>query len=238
MLVLLVLSVSLAACSVLPGRMECPEGYTLLPHNSTCNRQISVGPADPASVKVIFPEVAWRLPVGGDPLTVKESECLSSGQIYWPASGGGGCHHLLSQGPCEEGHWLVLRGEAVVCRERLCPCLASMPDLCEVEVETGDCRCRVALAAAQEGLCDAGEQLLVSPTGVGVCGCVQSPPHMVWPGDGRCHALHSRGPCSQHFVLTVSLDSGLDSGLPVPVCSPALCGEDRVIWQDGECYDL
>ena len=56
-------------------------------------------------------------------------------------------------------------GEAVVCRERLCPCLASTPDLCEVEVETGDCRCRVALAAAQEGLCDAGEQLLVSPTG-------------------------------------------------------------------------
>ena len=53
----------------------------------------------------------------------------------------------------------------MVCRERLCPCLASMPELCEVEVETGDCRCRVALAAAQEGLCDAGEQLLVSPTG-------------------------------------------------------------------------
>ena len=64
-----------------------------------------------------------------------------------------------------------------------------------------------------------------------MCGCVQSPPHLVWPGDGRCHALHSRGPCSQHFVLTVSLDSGLDSGLPVPVCSPALCGEDRVMWQ-------
>ena len=57
-------------------------------------------------------------------------------------------------------------GEAVVCRERLCPCLASTPDLCEVEVETGDCSCRVALAAAQEGLCDAGEQLLVSPTGL------------------------------------------------------------------------
>ena len=116
----------------MPCDLSHSPGYTLLPHNSTCNRQISVGPADPASVKVIttthvlivfalkssrclfgsvynyccltpsqklnvvlvtlslqviFPEVAWRLPVGGDPLTVKESECLSSGQIYWPASG-------------------------------------------------------------------------------------------------------------------------------------------------------
>ena len=31
---------SLAAASILPGRMECPEGYTLLPHNDTCQRYI------------------------------------------------------------------------------------------------------------------------------------------------------------------------------------------------------
>ena len=53
----------------------------------------------------------------------------------------------------------------MVCRERLCPCTAERPELCEVEVEDGDCRCRVALAAAQDGICEPGEQLLVSPKG-------------------------------------------------------------------------
>ena len=58
-----------------------------------------------------------------------------------------------------------MSGQTVVCRERLCPCTAERPELCEVEVEGGDCRCRVALAAAQDGICEPGEQLLVSPTG-------------------------------------------------------------------------
>ena len=55
----------------------------------------------------------------------------------------------------------------------------------QVEVDSGPCRCRVALAAAQDGICEAGEQLVVTPYGKSVCGCITSPPHATWPADGK-----------------------------------------------------
>ena len=174
-------------------------------------------------LQVRFPSLGWRLPDSEDELSEDELSCLSAGQIYCPESGA--CVSLLSRGPCEAGQWLVLSGDRVVCRERVCPCHRDIPELCEVEMETGDCRCRVALAAAQDGLCEAGEQLVVSPAGYGVCGCLQSPPHLVWPPDQRCYPLHHRGPCSQDFLLTA------DQNTAEPVCSPAVCGEARVLWQ-------
>ena len=64
------------------------------------------------------------------------------------------------QGPCGEGEWLVMEDNTVYCRERKCPCDPSMPDLCEVEMRNveGECgQCRVALAAAQDGLCQPGQ---------------------------------------------------------------------------------
>merc|ERR1719150_1268011 len=90
---------SLAAASILPGRMECPEGYTLLPHNDTCQRYIK-------SPEVRFPSLGWRLPDSEDELTEDERTCLSSGRIFSPESGT--CVSLLSRGPCEAGEWLVL----------------------------------------------------------------------------------------------------------------------------------
>ena len=176
-------------------------------------------------LQVRFPSLGWRLPDSEDELTEDERTCLSSGRIFSPESGT--CVSLLSRGPCEAGEWLVLSGDRVVCRERVCPCSRDRPDLCEVEMESGDCRCRVALAAAQDGLCEDGEQLVVSPAGYGVCGCLQSPPHLLWPHPPhqRCHPLHHRGPCQQHFVLTADPDT------TEPVCSPAVCGEARVLWQ-------
>ena len=49
---LLLLLVSTASGSVVPGRMECPEGYTLLPHNHTCYRANSLPNDDQTSPKV------------------------------------------------------------------------------------------------------------------------------------------------------------------------------------------
>ena len=84
------------------------------------------------------------------------------------------------QGPCGEEEWLVVEqgGARVVCSPRPCPCSPGAPELCEVrdevvwwrggevvvhrvqvEVESPPDprgrwgRCRVAFAAAQEGLC-------------------------------------------------------------------------------------
>ena len=116
---------------------------------------------------------------------------------------------------------------SVVCRRRLCPCNPAMPDLCEVEVSLPLAslkddrygRCRVATAAAQEGLCSPGEQLLLGPQGRGACGCVTSPPHALWREDGRCYAVHSQGPCRQGFVFTVS-GSRLEAACLPGVCYP------------------
>ena len=163
------------------------------------------------------------MPGSGEELSEEELSCLSSGQIYWPDSGS--CVSLLTRGPCEAGEWLVVSGDEVRCRARVCPCHRDTPDLCEVEMESGDCRCRVALAAAQDGLCEDGQQLVVSPAGYGVCGCLQSPPHLLWPGDQHCYPLHHRGPCHPDFLLTWDPDTA------EPVCTPAVCGEARVLWQ-------
>ena len=62
-------------------------------------------------------------------------------------------------------------------------------------------RCRVALAAAQDGLCLPGEQLLVTPAGYGECGCIQNPVHVVHPLDNRCHPLYYQGPCDAGFMV-------------------------------------
>jgi len=176
----------------------------------------------------------WDLPVSDRaPLSGAELSCLGREQVFWP--GDGQCYSLLSQGPCGDQEWLVVArsGDSVgvVCRNRPCPCDPAAPDLCEVEVEEGGCECRVALAAAQDGLCEVGEQLLVNPMGLGECGCITSPPHTTWPGDGRCYPVHSQGPCEPGFTLTIS-DSSLE-----PSCQPALCQEGRVEY-DGECHYL
>lgn len=185
----------------------------------------------PAGTKVVFPTASWSLPTEElDSVTVEESHCLSLGQVWWPQDRQ--CYTLLTQGPCQAREWMVLERDKVVCKHRACPCDPARPEFCEVEVADTACRCRVALAAAQDGLCDPGEQLLVTPYGMGVCGCIVDPPHTPWPQDGRCYPVHSRGPCDEGFVLRISHSS------QEPVCQPGLCGEGQVLYQDGECYEL
>jgi len=97
----------------------------------------------------------------------------------------------------------------------------------------GSCRCHVALAAAQDGLCSVGEQLLVGPYGTGVCGCTVTPPHSRWPVDDRCYPIHTQGPCNPGFILKMS-SSRLE-----PTCQPNLCS--HAAWwmdDDGQCYEL
>jgi hypothetical protein len=176
----------------------------------------------------------WDLPVDDSTaLTAGEESCLSKEQVYWPDDKL--CYSLLTQGPCQAKEWLVLsrsnNGVQVVCAHRPCPCDPAATELCEVELEDGPCQCKVALAAAQDGLCDIGEQLLVNPFGFGECGCVTSPPHTSWPGDGRCYPVYSQGPCEQGFILTIS-DSSLE-----PTCQPSLCPEGKVLYA-GDCHYL
>ena len=74
--------------------------------------------------------------------------------------------------------------------------------------ETGGCQCKVALAAAQDGICQpgrdksffsafegmnflsSGQQLLVGPTGYGECGCIQNPVHVTMGDNHTCHPLY------------------------------------------------
>ncbi|XP_023344856.1 uncharacterized protein LOC111714070 [Eurytemora carolleeae] len=154
-------------------------------------------------------EQGWKLPLNELELGTKELDCLSNDKVYWPEDNK--CYDLLSSGPCSSGEWLVL----------------------DVEVRDGDCQCKVALAAAQDGICEPGEQLLLDPFGFGVCGCITSPPHATWPNDGKCYPLYTRGPCDEGYQLTMS-PSRLE-----PSCSPSLCGDERsVLYEDGECYFL
>jgi hypothetical protein len=169
-----------------------------------------------------------------------ESACLASGRILWPADRQ--CYSLLDQGPCERGQWLVLdaSGTRVDCQPRRCPCDAAHRDLCEVEVEHLAGSCHVAATAAAAGLCAPGEQLVVTPRGYGVCGCITRPPHVLWNavGDeegnnGRCYPLYQQGPCQPGFQLHYSRSRN------EPVCQPALCADGSVLWPaDGVCYPL
>jgi len=177
----------------------------------------------------------WLVPGNETYLDEDELNCLAAGQVYWPKDGQ--CYDLLSAGPCSRGEWLVLeadgRDDRVVCKTRTCPCDSVHPEYCEVEVRDGDCQCKVAMAAAQDGLCDVGEQLLLDPYGFGVCGCISSPPHITWPVDGKCYPLSTQGPCNETFQLAMSSTFG------EPFCKPALCENERsVMWNDGACYDL
>jgi len=186
-------------------------------------------------------KLGWRLPSNETEAGDKELRCLAQGQVFWPEDQQ--CYDLLSAGPCDSEEWLVLQVEEsdgsadphhrVVCKLRNCPCDAARPEFCEVEMREGPCRCRVALAAAQEGVCESGEQLLLDPYGFGVCGCLVTPPHSTWPADGKCYPLYTQGPCAKGYQLSKS-PSTLE-----PSCRPALCNnEQSVLWEDGECYAL
>ena len=174
---------------------------------------------------------------GSVKLSRVETACLASGGIIWPADDI--CYRLLEQGPCQRGSWLVLdaSGTRVECRPRRCPCDAARTDLCEIEVEkTGECH--VATAAGQEGLCGAGEQLVATPRGYGVCGCITRPPHVLWrpeeeSAEGRCYPLYQQGPCAAGYQLRYSPAS------QEAVCQPALCQDGSVLMaEDGACHRL
>ena len=172
----------------------------------------------------------WRLPVARR-LTTSEKKCLSEEKVYWPADGE--CYTLLTRGPCHSQEWLVVRGEAVTCVSRLCPCDPAEPELCEVELSSPACPsspCVVGVAAAQEGHCDPGQELLVSPAGLGECGCRRSPPHLVWPEDGRCYSVYTRGPCSSGQVVRRGEDGEA-------VCEKEECRPGQ-LQHLGECHPL
>ena len=75
---------------------------------------------------------------------------------------------------------------------------------------------------------------MVSPSGYGVCGCIQNPVHVTMSGsnDNACYPLYHQGPCQPGFMVQLSRTRG------EAVCGPALCGEGRVKWEDGDCYTL
>jgi len=179
--------------------------------------------------KKLQSQTEWNLPIRGQRLSILEEKCLSDGQVFWPADGR--CYSLLTNGPCNEGEWLVSRDSRVTCQPRVCPCDPLAPSLCEVQLKNMTCNngCVVMLAAAQDGHCAPGEQLLVSPAGFGECGCVQDPPHLQWPDDGRCYQVYTRGPCPPGHVIQ------LDSVNSEPTCVSHECGEGQVFYEE-KCH--
>ena len=93
--------------------------------------------------------------------------------------------------------------------------------------------CHVALAAEQDGICDEGEQIIVTPFGDGICGCRLNPPHMKWNGDNKCYPLLSQGtPCLERQSLQYSKTENRT------VCVATLCQPGYVLYKDGGCYIL
>ncbi|TRY76880.1 hypothetical protein TCAL_14723 [Tigriopus californicus] len=184
------------------------------------------------------------LPQEDDYLSRAQMECLQKEQVYWPQERE--CFPLLQQGPCKDHEWLVMREKPnsvdeveIHCQKRPCPCHAKDPLLCEVWYEdpnaAADCsnKCRVALAAEQDGICGSGEQLLLNPFGRAICGCRGDPVHMRSSLDYRCHPLGSQGPCPSNETLEFV------PSLNKAVCLPTLCPTGMVLHSDsGRCFYL
>ena len=184
------------------------------------------------------------LPDENAALAPEMERCLAQKKIYWPADSQ--CYTLLTQGPCHSGHWLVAAKIQprynwqkpqikIHCKAKKCPCLASDPDFCEVEMENSAVNCRgcvTALAAEQDGICGQGEQLFNSPFGYGICGCRTKPHlHVPWNEDGKCYPLLGKGPCSENETLHWSQRSER------PICMPRICPEGLVLSAlDGRCH--
>lgn len=181
-------------------------------------------------------ELKYVLPSLDEDFTPEEKECFERDSIFWPYDQR--CYPLLHRGPCKEANeWLVLQQKRrefkVVCRKRRCPCTPQHPELCEVKVKNHRCECVVALAAAQDGICDENEQLLVNPYGQGTCGCLRSPVHLRWPSNDLCYEIYSQGPCPINQTLQYS------PVMDEPLCVPNICPDDLILWpQDGRCYSL
>lgn len=194
------------------------------------------------SVEELIEEVI--LPDENAALAPEMERCLAQKKIYWPADSQ--CYTLLTQGPCNSGQWLVASKIQprynwqkpqikVHCKTKTCPCLASDPDFCEVEMKEngGNCRnCVTALAAEQDGICGQGEQLFNSPFGYGICGCRTKPHlHVPWNEDGKCYPLLGKGPCRENETLHWS------QRRERPICVPRVCPEGLVLSAlDGRCH--
>lgn len=183
------------------------------------------------------------LPQEDDRLSRSEMECLQKEQVYWPQDRE--CYPFLQQGPCQDHEWLVMREKPnsvheveIHCQKRPCPCHAKDPLLCEVWYEdsnTENCnnKCRVALAAEQDGICGTGEQLLLNPYGRAICGCRGDPVHMRSSIDFQCHPIGFQGPCPSNETLEFV------PSLNKAVCLPSLCPPDMVLHPDsGRCFRL
>ena len=198
-------------------------------------------PLRPVNVSPLLPRL-------NDSISIKQENCLKSDRIYWPYDDQ--CYTLLQQGPCLDDEWLsLIEGSnlsnndiTILCQKRPCPCRKTDPQLCEVQItkKVFDCgrereekTCHVALAAEQDGICDEGEQIIVTPFGDGICGCRLNPPHMRWNGDGKCYPLLSHGsPCLENQSLQFSETDNQ------ALCVATLCKPRFVLFEDGRCYIL
>ena len=209
-------------------------------------------PLDPSTTfsnqatELLMPEKKASLPKLNKAMSKQEERCLKTNRVYWPHDDR--CYSLLQQGPCDDDEWLTLNDEdalndniTIVCSKRPCPCRRADAYLCEVlipkkVVECGSIEkvqksCHVAMAAEQDGICEKGQQILVTPYGDGVCGCIMNPPHMTWNGDGQCYPLFEQGgPCLENESLQFSPKENQT------VCTPTLCKPGFVLYEDGKCY--
>jgi len=124
--------------------------------------------------------------------------CNDEGLIFWLETGL--CYSLLTQGPCQEGHWLQLQDSSTpTCAPRPC-------DDAELEVFWPEiCKCISANADIEDGYgvkeaCGEGSELVWTPYGEGVCTCS----HNFYADQaGNCFELGSGGPCENGDLWSV-----------------------------------
>lgn len=199
-----------------PSNNTCPEGLIYWAPEGECYEKGERGPCEVGQVlwSTETRPLPTCIPFGptSNPRTVTSTtervttrqSCHDENKITW--SGDGSCYSLLTQGPCETGHWLQLaevqvEGSSVPeveCALQKCPDSGTVwwPELCQC---VGQFNSSGPSVYGAEQICGKGGQLVVTPHGEGACACRQDPPHAE-ADDGVCYELDTQGPCEDEHI--------------------------------------
>ena len=114
---------------------------------------------------------------------------------------GENCHEIHSTSVCSFGKWLVRNRITRYFECQRMPCggnkyLASL--------ENGTCIPRESLNELQ--ICKQHEEAFLTKYGYIGCDCKET--FALWPADGLCYQLYTRGPCGQGLILGVHPGQG------------------------------
>lgn len=128
-------------------------------------------------------------------LTSEQENCLGQNQIYWPTDGL--CYKPATQGPCQDGQWIMLQMLPSSDRiESICALKTCQinPAIIEVDLEDGDDpECSSVVLPSFE--MQPGEEIRFDAFGIPIYAC-QPKHYRHWKEKlAGCFKLGSRGPC-------------------------------------------